>query len=319
MAVAQPDLEVVIVSFNVRALLRSCLESVYRCAGEEGLAARLWVVDNASEDGSAAMVQESFPEARLLTSQQNVGFARGCNVALRALGYPLTPLSRAPLLLLNPDTEVMTGALSQLLADLSALPRAAVVGPGLRYGDGSLQHSAFAFPGLWQVALEFFPLNWRLTEGSLNGRYPSLEQRSWPFPCDHPLGAAMLVRPEALQEVGLLDERFFMYCEEVDWCWRAKRLGWEVWSDPRALVVHHAGRSTAQSRGAMYVQLWRSRYELLQKHRGSLYLRLVRSVARLGIVKEWARAAAAQVRAAKPGGAVAGGGLADVYREVLRL
>jgi len=289
-SVGAPDLEVISVSFNVRGLLGACLRSLYSCAENEGLRLRVWVVDNASHDGSAEMVGESYPQAVLLRNEDNLGFARGCNRALERLGYSGPPEAPAPVLLLNPDTEVRPGALSLLLSDLTALPGAAVVGPGLCYGDGALRHSAFRFPGFWQTALEFFPINWRLLEGPLNGRYPRQERQPWPFVCDHPLGAAMLLRPEAIREVGLLDEEFFMYCEEIDWCLRAKRQGWEVWSDPRAVVVHHAGQSTTQVRREMYVELWRSRYRLFRKHRGVPYLAMMRQLVRLGMVRECFRA-----------------------------
>ncbi|NPV09229.1 MAG: glycosyltransferase family 2 protein [Anaerolineae bacterium] len=283
---ASPDLEVAIVSYNVRELLRACLESVFRCAGDEGLRARVWVLDNASADGSADMVERHFAAVLVRRRVSNLGFAGGAN-ALLVEGAG----ERAPLLLLNPDTEVRPGALTFLLEDVQALPRAGIVGPGLIYGDGSLQHSAFRFPGLVQTFLEFFPVNWRLQESGLNGRYPLQERRPWPFLCDHPLGAAMMLRPEMLREVGAMDSGFFMYCEEVDWCWRAWRAGWEVWSDPRAVVVHHAGQSTGQARPAMYVQLWRSRYRLFSKHRGCAYAGAVRLVVRAGLARERRRLA----------------------------
>jgi GT2 family glycosyltransferase len=261
-----------------------------RCSADEGIAADVVVVDNAGSDGSADMVAERYPGVALLRSERNQGFAAGTNRGLRHLGYASDGADR-PVLLLNPDTEVLPGALTLLLDDLARLPRAALVGPGLRYGDGRMQHAAFRFPGLAQTALEFFPINWRLTEGRANGRYPRQERGDAPFLCDHTLGAAMLVRSEALRHVGLLDDGFFMYCEEIDWCWRAARLGWQVWSDPRAVIVHHAGQSAGQVRGPMFVELWRSRYRLLARHRGRAYVRLIRAIVAAGARRERARAA----------------------------
>ncbi len=283
-----PDLEVVVVSYNVRELLRSCLRSVFTAAADEGLQVRVWVHDNAGSDGSADMVAAEFPDAELTRGEVNLGFAGATNAVLRRLGYPGAAMSAAPVLLLNPDTELRPGVLSLLLEDLRSLPRAAVIGPGLVYADGSLQHSAFRFPGLAQTALDLFPLHGRLVESALNGRYPREERRPWPHLCGHPLGAAMLLRTEAIREVGLLGEGYFMYSEEIDWCRRANRAGWEAWSDPRAVIMHHAGRSTGQAKGEMYVQLWRSRYRYFRKHHGPLYRRVVRALVRTAMAREMA-------------------------------
>jgi len=281
-----PDLRVVVVSYNVRCLLEACLRSLYREAGSEGITADVWVVDNCSSDGSADLVAEEFPQAHLIRAESNLGFACAVNRALQETGCLPGLRAGMPILLLNPDTEVLPGALSLLLDDLATLPKAAVVAPGLRYGDGSFQHSAFRFPGLLQTAFEFFPIHWRLLESRLNGRYPRQERRLAPFRCDHPLGAAMLLRAEALHEVGGFDRAYFMYCEEIDWCWRAAKLGWEIWSDPRAIVVHHSGRSASQVRVRMYRELWRSRYGLFAKHRGRLYEAAARGVVRAGVTTE---------------------------------
>lgn len=275
------DLQVAIISYNVRDLLRACLQSVLRAAEDEGLRAQVWVWDNASHDGSADMVAAEFPQAVLSRSDVNGGYVGGTNSVLRAMGG-----ATAPVLLLNPDTEITPGALTILLEDMAGLTVAGVVGPGLMYGDGTPQHAAFRFPDLAQTFLDFYPLHWRLTESRLNGRFGAEERGGWPFLCDHPLGAAMLLRPEMLREIGGMDPGYYLYCEEVDWCRRAIDAGWEVWSDPRAVVIHHAGRSTAQSRQASYTRLWRSRYRYFAKHRGPTYAAAVEAVVRLGLAGE---------------------------------
>ncbi len=277
----KPDLQVAVISYNVRDLLRACLQSVFGAAEAEGIAARVWVWDNASHDGSADLVAAEFPQAVLIRSEDNDGYVGGTNSVLHAMGG-----AAAPVLLLNPDTELTPGALTTLLGDMAGLPRAGVVGPGLVYGDGAPQHAAFRFPDLAQTFLDFYPIHWRLTESRLNGRYPVEETGGWPFLCDHPLGAAMLLRPEMLREVGGMDPGYFLYCEEVDWCRRAKAAGWEVWSDPRAVVIHHAGRSTVQSRQASYTRLWRSRYRYFAKNRGPAYATAVQAVVWLGLAGE---------------------------------
>jgi len=278
------DLSVVAVSYNVRDLLDACLRSVVADCSASGIAARLLVVDNASSAGSADMVAATYPEADVIRSEENLRFGGGANRALRYLGFPAAP-GEPPVLLLNPDTEVRPGAIARMLGDLSAWPQAGVVGPALVYPDGRPQHAAFAFPGLVQATLDLFPIHWRLTASRLNGRYAREERLGFPYRCDHVLGAAMLLRPAAIAAIGLFDEGFFMYCEEVDWCWRAAQRGWQTWSAPRAVVVHHSGSSTSQVAGSMYVELWRSRYRLMRKHGGRIRSGLMRPIVRLGMLR----------------------------------
>jgi N-acetylglucosaminyl-diphospho-decaprenol L-rhamnosyltransferase len=293
------DLAIVIVNWNVRDLLRACLTSVYESLKGSNLAGEVWVVDNASTDGSVEMVRERFPRARLMANQTNVGFAAANNQALRAMGFASEECNELPryVLLLNPDTEVRGDALATMVRFLDENPQAGVAGAKLLYPDGQLQHSAFAFPTLAQVFLDFFPLHHRLLNSRLNGRYPrQLYERGEPFPIDHPLGAALMARREAIQEVGLLDERFFIYCEEVDWCMRMKKAGWGIYCVPRAEVVHHEARSTRQVRGEMFVALWKSRYLLFEKHYSRFYQWAMHRIVRLGLRAEKRRALAAHER-----------------------
>lgn len=303
-------LSIVVVSYNTRELLRRCLLSVMenphhlvvsdargqvpgdRCQGphhpipspqpSSPIHTQVVVVDNASGDGSAEMVAADFPTAELVKAESNLGFARATNVGLiRSHG--------AWLLLLNPDTEVVGDALVQMTEFLSSHPRAAAVGPALVYPDGKPQHAAFRFPTLWMTFLDLFPLHHRLLDSALNGRYRTPPDRR-PFPVDHPLGAAIMIRREALEEVGLLDEAFFMYCEEVDWSIRARQLGWEIYQLPSARVVHHVGQSTKQFREEMMVELWRSRYLLYGKHYPKSFIRAHRVILRAGLARSIAAA-----------------------------
>jgi N-acetylglucosaminyl-diphospho-decaprenol L-rhamnosyltransferase len=280
------DLAVVIVSWNVRDLLAACLRSLSRDLSRSGLSAEIWVVDNASTDGSPQMVREAFPDVHLLESPENLGFAAGNNLALHDILDPRGPNAGRPayLWLLNPDTEVESGATAALLAALEANPRAAVAGAKLLYPDGGLQQSAFRFPGLGQLAFELFPLPARLYDTPLNGRYPRrLYDGRHPFPIDHPLGAAMMVRGEAIAHVGLLDEGYRVYCEEIDWCWRMRRAGWQALCVPAARVIHHAGQSTAQVRISSFVNLWTSRARLYGRHHGPHTRHLARALVRVGM------------------------------------
>ncbi len=292
------DLSIVIVSYNTRQLLKECLDSVYAGLAESTLTGEVIVVDNASGDGSAAMVQEHFPQVRLMANEENRGFAAANNQALRALGYGVGDTSHPPppeyVMLLNPDTVVRGNALTTLVSFMAENPRAGACGARLLHSDGSFQHSAFAFPTLFQIFLDFFPINYRLTDSRVNGRYPRrLYQAGEPFPIDHPLGAALMVRREAIEQVGLLDERFFIYCEEIDWCLRIKAAGWSIWCVPKAEIVHHVARSTEQFRDEMFVALWRSRYQLFEKHYSRLFQWAARRIVRLGLWREARRAWAA--------------------------
>ena len=299
-----PDLAIVIVSYNVRDLLARCLESVYAgLARAPDLTAQVWVVENASTDGSAEMVRRRFPQAQLLVSEKNLGFASGNNWALRALGFGEFPLSqdRAPVpefvLLLNPDTEVRGDALGEMVRFLADEPRAGAAVPRLEYGDGRFQHSAFYLPSLTQIWFDLFPWPGRWVESPLNGRYPRARYESGkPFPVECGLGAAFLARAEAIRQVGLLDEGFFMYCEEIDWCWRLHRAGWKVYCVPTARVVHHEGQSARQFREEMFVALWRSRFRLYAKHRGPLFRLAARVLVRWGMAALAQRARAAARR-----------------------
>ena len=291
-------LGVVVVSYNVRDLLARCLASIEaeleRTPEVEG---QIWVVDNASADGSAAMVQAQFPQVNLIASPDNLGFARANNRALRAMGLPDGHNAPDAVLLLNPDAELLPGALSALLRCLEAHPHAAVAGAQLQYGDGRFQHSAFQFPSLAQVFLDFFPLNWRLTESRINGRYPRTRyQAGEPFPVDFVLGAAMLVRAAAIRQVGLLDEGYFMYVEEMDWCWRFHRAGWTVYCAPAAQVLHHEGQSARLFRDRMYVALWRSRLRFFERYYPTPWRIAARALVRLGL---WAEARRARQAAAR--------------------
>ncbi len=289
---SQFDLSIVIVSYNVRDLLEWCLDSVgaqyieplqttdgtqHDASGICTLSSEILVVDNASSDGSAAMVQKKFPAAHLIANTENRGFAAANNQGFaQAHGRYL--------LMLNPDTRVRAGALETLVKFMDAHPRAGACGGKLVYADGSLQQSAFQFPTLAQIFLDSFPLNWRLTDSRVNGRYPRAGYaRGEPFPIDHPLGADLMVRREVAEKIGWLDEKFFIYCEEIDWCMRIKHAGWEIWCVPQAEIVHYEAQSTQQFREAMFVELWRARLRLFDKHYSRAFRWAARQIVRLGV------------------------------------
>ncbi|MCX6044185.1 MAG: glycosyltransferase family 2 protein [Chloroflexi bacterium] len=298
-------LAVIIVSYNTRDLLRSCLYSVLDSAAlsADQLAVDVIVVDNASRDDSIAMVAAEFPQIHLVASPNNLGYTGGNNLALKLLGFnvtdPVAPAASIPVpqfpdfvLLLNPDTEIVGNALAQMANCLRDQPELGACGANLRYGQGQFQHGAFRFPSLFQVALDFFPLTGlpgvhRLHNSRFNGRYPAQLWRGMtPFPVDFVLGAALMVRGAAIQQVGGLDPEFFMYCEEMDWCFRLKAAGWAIYAVPTAHVIHYEGQSSRQVRWSAYERLWRSRFRFYAKHQAYYFpahLALVRLLVRLGI------------------------------------
>jgi N-acetylglucosaminyl-diphospho-decaprenol L-rhamnosyltransferase len=279
-------LAIIVVSYNTRTLLQACLAYVYRGLQTSDLAGEVWVVDNASSDDSANMVRSEFSTAHLIAHPENVGFAAANNLALQAIGFgPQDTARELPnaVLLLNPDTLIRDDALGALYRTLHEQPRTGVTGAGLVYPDDSFQHSAFRFPDLMQVFFDFFPLNHRLTDSRLNGRYPrSLYEAGRPFAIDFPLGAALMARREAIQQVGLMDERFFMYCEEIDWCLRFRRAGWGISCVPQARIVHYSAQSTRQFHDRMFVALWRSRFRLFEKHYSRFFRWAVHQIVALG-------------------------------------
>ena len=306
-------LAVIILSYNTCELLRQCLRSVFASAALAAptLQTDVLVVDNASPDGSATMVTKEFPQAHLLASSENLGYTGGNNLALRQLGFsvdaPAVAATIVPplaenlppdyVLLLNADTEVVGDALGQMVQVLAERPNVGACGARLQYGNGRFQHGAFRFPSLWQVLIDIFPLTGlpglhRLQNSRLNGRYP---QRSWrgtaPFPVDFVLGAALLVRGTAVQQVGGLDNEFFLYCEEMDWCLRLHEAGWSVLAAPAVQVIHYEGQSSKQVRWPAFERLWRSRFRFYQKHRRRYpwgYLLYVRFLVRAGLqLRSW--------------------------------
>jgi GT2 family glycosyltransferase len=259
-------LGVVIVSWNVRDLLRGCMRSLRE---QSGAPMHVIVVDSASSDGSAVMVREEFPWVELDARDENIGYVKGNNAALRRL----LASDDAPefVWLLNPDTIVHPDAAATLLRFMCAHPRCGLCGPQLRNPDGTLQHGAFALPGLMQLAIDVIPrLQARFRDTKWDGRYSPAQYAGGPFRVGTPLGAAMLARTAAVRAIGLLDEGFEMYSEEIDWAHRMADGGWEVWCEPRALVTHYGGASSGQASARAERLKWRSRARYFDKHYGPL-------------------------------------------------
>lgn len=247
------NLSILIVSWNTRALLAQCLDSL--AAHPASTPFEILVVDNASTDGTAAMIRERYPDVRLLANRSNAGFAAANNQAIaESRGHHL--------LLLNPDTEVRAHALDTLLAFMASHPRAGAVGARLLNPDGSLQHSCSRFPTPGRELLRLFHLDHAQRD----------EMAAWALDearaVEVLLGACLLLRREALEEVGLLDEQYFMYTEEVDLCYRLAQADWAVHWLPQATVVHYGGQSTQQVAGQMLLHLYESKMLFFRKQYG---------------------------------------------------
>jgi GT2 family glycosyltransferase len=275
-AQASVDLAVVVVTYNSAATIEACLRSIQA----EG-PAEIIVVDNASRDDTVSLLAASFPNLRLIANPVNEGFGRACNRGWRE--------TRAPfVLLLNPDTELRPGALRALLSFAAAQPRAALVGPRILNPDGTLQHSCFRFPSLRMVVTGFFGLI--ALDSPANGRY-SHQEYERAHQVEHLLGACLLARRAAGQQVGLLDERFFIYFEETDWCYRMRAAGWQNWYCPAATVVHLGAHSTSRDPERMSAEFYRSQARFYRKHYTPLRLLALKLLSLVGVAYWTARTA----------------------------
>jgi N-acetylglucosaminyl-diphospho-decaprenol L-rhamnosyltransferase len=243
------DVSVVVVTWNALPWLEQCLESV---RGHDVV-----VVDNGSKDGTVELVRERFPEMRLI-EQENKGMGGGNNAGMRAADGRY-------FFLLNSDAWVVDDSIAQLVAFADAHPEAAVVGPKLLNTDGTLQRSARGEPTLWRLATEYLAIR-KLAphSGRLNPLYRGDFDHDRVAEVDWLSGSALLVRREAADAVGLFDEDFFMFSEEVDWMTRFRRAGWKVLFYPDAEVVHVGGASHG---GSMYVENLRGHLRWFAKHR----------------------------------------------------
>jgi GT2 family glycosyltransferase len=275
-AAAAPDLTVCIVSWNTCADLRQCLASVFACEGE--VAFEVIVVDNASTDGSPDMVRREFPAAQLIANPVNLGYAVANNQALR--------LARGRYrLLLNSDTVVHGGALAAMVRFMDARPDAAAVGPRILNPDQTLQYSCRRFPRLATGLFRKVPLGRLIPDNRWNREYLMSDWRHDAVrEVDWISGAAMCLRPQALEQVGLLDEGYYMYCEDLDWCYRARQAGWKIYYLPQAVVTHAIGRSSDQRPLRMVAEFHRSMLRFYRKHYAAHVPLLLRPFVPVGIV-----------------------------------
>ena len=272
-------ISVIIVNWNVKDLLRQCLQSVI--ASEIQGDVEIIVVDSASSDGSAAMVSREFPQIKLIASDENLGYAKGNNIgAAQASGDYL--------FLLNPDTRLKANTLATLHAYLQAHPAVGVLAPQLLWPDGSVQSSRRRFPTLatlfWESTLlhQWFPRN----SFARSYHYDDISPAKI-TPVDWAVGAALFIRRKAWEQVGGLDETLFMYFEETDWQHRAVKAGWEVHYLPVAKVTHYEGQSSGQVFAARTIRFQRSKIRYTEKWFGAGWAKTLRVFLWLTFAFQW--------------------------------
>jgi N-acetylglucosaminyl-diphospho-decaprenol L-rhamnosyltransferase len=255
------DVSIIIVSWNVADLLVTCLRSLQ--AGQGAYTQEIIVVDSASTDDTVHRISLEFPDAILLPQTENLGFSRCNNIGLAAA-------SGRHLLLLNPDTEVIGGAVGQMVAYLDAHPQIGIVGPHTLNTDLTTQSTRRRFP---TVSLAFFESTWLqpFTPKAWLDRYYVVDlPDSDVFEIDWVQGSALMARREVYQQIGGLDEQYVMFFEELDWCKRAKNAGWRVAYFGTAQIVHHGGKSTDQVVARKHIYFQRSKLHYFAKHHGMI-------------------------------------------------
>jgi GT2 family glycosyltransferase len=262
----EPDVSIIIVNWNTRKLLEDCLASIVSGSGD--IRTETYVIDNGSTDGSQEMVSERFPDVILIQNRENRGFAAANNQALKLCSGKYA-------LLLNSDAALMDGTLESVFGFAEENPGIGMVGCRVLNSDGSLQVSCMRYPDLLGLLGSALFLPKLFPKSSWMGHEDLVW---WAHDEDRSVevikGCFILARASAVREVGLLDERFWLYGEETDWCYRMRHAGWDVRFTDRARIVHHGGASTDRMPGGIHHQLWGAKLQFIEKHRSPFYLKL---------------------------------------------
>jgi GT2 family glycosyltransferase len=267
------DISFIIVNWNTKGLLRECLDSIYKTVCN--LAYEIIVVDNASSDGSAAMLAAEYPQVKVIENTENRGFGSANNQ-----GFAVMKGRYA--LLLNTDAVLTAGAVQKLWDFAMATPQAAIVCGQLLNADGSRQNSIASFPTFLTLAV-----NVSLLEYLFPRRYPSKRYtHDAPLEVDSAVGACMLVSRQALDEVSGFDERYFFFFEETDLAYAMKRSGWQVWQVPDAFIYHLQGQSIGHNARSR-IEFYRSRYQFLRKWKTPAGYRLASSIIFIRLMLSW--------------------------------
>ena len=257
------DISIIIVNWNTKDLLLDCLSSVFKTVN--GLSSEVWLVDNASIDGSVEAVKNGYPGVRIIQNSENLGFAAANNLAFARMKGRYA-------LLLNTDTVLTNGAVKEIYDFMESNKEVGMACGQLLNLDGSKQNSIANFPSLRSLLF-----NETLLRILLPKKFPS-KRKAYPSPIeiDSGIGACLMVRKKAMDEVGFFDEKYFFFFEETDWAYRMKRAGWKVYFVPKAKIYHAQGKSVG-SRAEARIRFYRSRHIFFKKWRSDSY-GLIRSV-----------------------------------------
>ena len=270
------DVSIIVVNWNGRGLLARCLQCVESTVKQ--VRYEVIVVDNASTDGSQDMMKRDFPNVRLIENTQNVGFAAANNQGMEIAQGRFV-------LLLNSDAFVKDGTVDTMVAFMDAHPEAGMAGCKLLYDDGRLQRSCTSFPSLATELYSAIKLDKLLPKSPIFGKY---RLSYWNFDdireVDVIMGAFMMVRREAIDQVGAMDASYFMYSEEVDWCYRFKNQGWKILYYPEVEAIHLWGGTSKQVQLEMFVQMYQSRIHFFRKNYGRFSVFLLKILLYLNCV-----------------------------------
>ena len=253
------DLSIIIVNYKVKDLLRKCLETIFNFQKE--LSFEVMVIDNNSEDQSTRMLKEEFAQVKLLENKRNLGFSAACNQGIeRSRGRYV--------LFLNPDTEFTSGGISKMVEFMDAHPQVGICGPKMTDPQGRVHFSCRSFPSyLTAISSSQSILNRLFPRNPLSRKYLLKDQnRSQEREVDWVSGSCLLTKRDVFEKIGPLDETFFMYVEDIDFCYRAKDANFSVYYFPDVVVIHHIGKSTRKKKLLMQTEHHRSMYHFYRKH-----------------------------------------------------
>jgi len=269
-------LSIIIVNYNVKKLLKGCIKSIYETI--KNIEYEVIVIDNNSSDGSVEMLKNEFPQVKIIENTENKGFAAANNQGIN--------VSRGKyILLLNPDTIVLPNAINTMLEFMDNRAEAGAVGCKILNPDGTLQSSCRNFPSILIILYDSIGLHRVFSKSKIVSRY---YLRYWDHDeirvVDSVKGACLMIRQEVIKKVGLLDERFFLFGEEVDWCRRIKENGWKVFFTPNAQIIHYGGQSSKQQSRKNLIESHKARQQYFQKYYGSTGVYLSKMIFGFGVL-----------------------------------